>query len=33
MGDLPAPQLAAALIYVAGVALFVGWLLTRKDRP
>lgn len=32
MGDLPAPQLAAALLYLAGIVLFVAWLLTRKDR-
>ena len=31
MGDLPVPQLAAAILYAVGVALFLAWLLNRKD--
>ncbi len=31
MGELPAPQLAAAILYVVGVALVLAWLLTRRD--
>lgn len=32
MGDLPVPQLAAAVMYCAGVALVLAWFLTRKDE-
>jgi hypothetical protein len=26
-------QIAAAVLYLAGCCLLVGWLLTRKDKP